>query len=113
MNTADRSLALVDFALRRRFHALRMLPDRDVLAAYHGANGTLAMAMFDAVKKHVDSDDYAPGQTYWMLDDVTAEGLHRLWTYELRPYLSEYWFESRSRLDELDKEVLGLLGEGA
>ena len=113
MNTADRSLALVDFALRRRFHAFRMLPDRDVLQAFLRGEGDLAVRMFDLVTKAVGDDDYSPGQTYWMVDDPSADSLDRLWRYELRPYLSEYWFESKARLDKLEKEVLALLAEGA
>jgi hypothetical protein len=112
MNTADRSLALVDFALRRRFHAFRMLPNRDVLAAAHGAEGDLALTMFDLVQEYVDNEDFAPGHSYWMVKDVSARGLQRIWSYEIRPYLHEYWFESRSRLDDLEKAILQLLAEG-
>jgi len=61
----------------------------------------------------VADDDYAPGHTYWMLGDQSAESLDRLWRFELKPYLSEYWFESRNRLDELEAEVLALLADGA
>lgn len=116
MNTADRSLALVDFALRRRFHAFRMFPSREVLSRYferQGADGDLALRMFDLVQGLVEVEDYAPGHTYWMADDTSAQGLERIWRYELRPYLEEYWFESRERLRDLDQAVLELLAEGA
>jgi 5-methylcytosine-specific restriction endonuclease McrBC GTP-binding regulatory subunit McrB len=49
MNTADRSLALVDFALRRRFHAFQMLPDRNVLSSHFNESaddGELALEFF-------------------------------------------------------------------
>jgi len=112
MNTADRSLALVDFALRRRFHAIRMPPDRDVLQGRFGADGELAILMFDLVQDFVSDPDFAPGHSYWMTADPSAEALDRIWRFELRPYLEEYWFESRTRLDELDAAVQTLLGEG-
>ncbi len=111
MNTADRSLALVDFALRRRFHAFRMPPNRDVLAGYLGTDGDLALKMFDLVDKHVADEDFSPGHSYWMVDDLSAAGLERVWRFELRPYLKEYWFESANRLDELEKAILELLAE--
>jgi 5-methylcytosine-specific restriction endonuclease McrBC GTP-binding regulatory subunit McrB len=113
MNTADRSLALVDFALRRRFHAIRMPPDRDVLSLTFGSDGELAVTMFDLVQEFVNDADFSPGHSYWMTKDPSAETLDMIWRYELKPYLEEYWFESRTRLDELDKAVQTLLGEGA
>lgn len=113
MNTADRSLALVDFALRRRFHAFRMPPDRQVLASFLGSDGALALEMFDIIQDFVADPDFSPGHSYWMAPDPSAESLNRIWRYELRPYLEEYWFESRTRLDELDSKVTTLLGEGA
>jgi hypothetical protein len=116
MNTADRSLALVDFALRRRFHAFQMLPDRSVLNAYFLArddDGDLAIQFFDLVQKRVNSPDFAPGHSYWMGEDVTAQGLFRTWRYELQPYLAEYWFENRAQLAELEADVGKLLAEEA
>jgi MoxR-like ATPase len=116
MNTADRSLALVDFALRRRFHTIEMAPSREILAehlASTGEDGGLVLKFFDLLQKEVDSRDFAPGHAYWMGDDISADGLRRLWRYELRPYLAEYWFEHRSRLDSLEGSVGELLGEEA
>lgn len=112
MNTADRSLALVDFALRRRFHAIHMPPNRTVLESSLGTDGATAIAMFDAIHNFVADDDFAPGHSYWMTGDVDAVALERIWKYELKPYLKEYWFESRSRLDDLEKVVLGIIAEG-
>ncbi|MFF5288774.1 McrB family protein [Paractinoplanes globisporus] len=115
MNTADRSLALVDFALRRRFHALEMRPSRDVLSAHLGGgeSADLVLEFFDLVQREVDNRDFAPGHSYWMGDDATAAGLYRIWRYELYPYLSEYWFEHRSRLNDLDAKVTKMLSEEA
>jgi hypothetical protein len=115
MNTADRSLALVDFALRRRFHAISMAPSEDVLAGYLNAVGepTLpTMQFFRTVRDAVADADLAPGHSYWMAPDLTPEGLDRIWRYELRPYLAEHWHEQGSRLAELETAVAALLAEG-
>jgi len=109
MNTADRSLALVDFALRRRFHAIAMRPDREVLKASVGPEGSLATEMFDLVQSAVGDDDFAPGHSYWMAPNLSAEGLIQIWKYEIEPYLREYWFESKARLAELEQQVMSLL----
>lgn len=115
MNTADRSLALVDFALRRRFHTIQVLPNRTVLEdQLEGQEGAeLALKMFDLVQRAVASEDFAPGHSYWLTDDISALGLLRLWDYELRPYLAEFWFEHPTRLEELAKEISGLLADEA
>ncbi|WP_259275880.1 MrcB family domain-containing protein [Micromonospora chalcea] len=119
MNTADRSLALVDFALRRRFHAFEMRPSRPVLESHlavagpGGEQADLVLKFFDIVQDGVNNDDFSPGHSYWMGEDGTAQGLDRVWRYELLPYLTEYWFEHRSYLDELDARVTKLLSEEA
>ena len=116
MNTADRSLALVDFALRRRFHAIELLPDRDILEAHlveTGDDPLLALQFFDEVQRRIANSSFAPGHSYWMNGDATAEGLYRIWRYELHPYLAEYWYEHRHHLDALDAEVTKMLMEEA
>ena len=90
-----------------------MPPDEDVLSSALGEDGELAVQMFNLIQDFVDDEDFSPGHSYWITDDSSAEALDRIWRYELRPYLSEYWFESRNRLDELDAKVQTLLGEGA
>lgn len=116
MNTADRSLALVDFAMRRRFHALPLQPNRQVLEGWlddHPEDGDTALRFFDLITDRVGAWEAAPGHSYWMADDLTPEGLDRIWRYELRPYLAEYWAERRQLLEQLDAEVAELLGEEA
>jgi hypothetical protein len=117
MNTADRSLALVDFALRRRFHAIQLLPSREVLEGWLLAERSdrtqLTVRFFDLVQGRVGSSAFAPGHSYWMAEDLSAAGLQRIWRYEIRPYLEEYWFEHPARLAELEGEVGELLAEEA
>jgi AAA domain (dynein-related subfamily) len=116
MNTADRSLALVDFALRRRFHAIAMRPDPAVLSRFledRGEDNDVVMRFFELVQTRVADANFAPGHSYWMGDDLTAEGLYRVWRYELQPYLAEYWFENTSQLRDLDDAVAKLLTDEA
>ena len=115
MNTADRSLALVDFALRRRFHAIYLPPNRDVLNGWLSARdegGELILRFFDLVQSKMTSPDFAPGHSYWMVDDSSPQGLLRSWQYELRPYLQEFWFENPEQLRLLEEQVTELLTEG-
>ena len=118
MNTADRSLALVDFALRRRFHTIELGPNRDVLASYVSSvadadDPDLVLRMFEVIQDTIGNPSIAPGHSYFMSEDLSADGLRRIWRYELRPYLAEYWFEHTSRLDALESTIGSLLGESA
>ena len=119
MNTADRSLALVDFALRRRFHAIELRPNRDVLESYlrdrHGQEAALpALAFFDRVQQAVGPNSaFAPGHSYWMVDDPGAQSLNRVWKYEIKPYLQEFWFETPEAVSDLDVEIQQLIAEQA
>ena len=116
MNTADRSLALVDFALRRRFHAFALRPDRDVLSSWLESGdaeaSSLSLRVFDLIADRVGVDPAAPGHSYWM-GSGDAATLERTWTFQVHPYLAELWFDRPERLEDLDREVRLLLGEGS
>lgn len=107
MNTADRSIAMVDAAIRRRFAFVELHPQdgmvKDVLSRFLAANGrsVLAADLLDALNVELGTDkrDLAVGPSYFMKDDaLDAAGLRRVWKYELLPLLEEYHF------GELDRE---------
>jgi hypothetical protein len=116
MNTADRSLALVDFALRRRFNAFLLGPSRDVLAEWAKAkpdvDGELLLSLFGLILDRIGVDSpVAPGHSYWMTDDAEAATVDRIWSYQVRPYLAEHWFERPDELIQLDRDVQALIAE--
>jgi 5-methylcytosine-specific restriction protein B len=91
MNTADRSVARMDLAIRRRFAFVTMMPDRAVVQSTSTATG---LALFDALcdvfLEFAPDDALAllPGHSYFIAADDAALR-HRL-TYELLPLLDEY-----------------------
>lgn len=116
MNTADRSLALVDFALRRRFNAFSLGPSQDVLAgwakAHADVDADLLLALFALIQDRVGRDNpVAPGHSYWMVDDADPSTVERIWAYQVRPYLAEHWFERPEELTALDRDVQALIAE--
>lgn len=116
MNTADRSLAVLDFALRRRFLAFRLSPSEDVLASWlhrrPDLDADLVLSLFRAVATQVgEANPVAPGHSYWMVDGIDAVSAERVWELELRPYLEEHWFDQPGHLEQLDQSVRGLLAE--
>jgi MoxR-like ATPase len=116
MNTADRSLAMLDFALRRRFNAFPLPPDEKVLerwtAGRPDGNAELALGVFRLIRDRVGPGaPVSPGHSYWMTEALDAAVAQRVWDYQLRPYLAEYWFEQPAELSRLDDDVRSLIAE--
>ena len=109
MNTADRNIALVDHALRRRFLIVEMLPDEKQLNNYHDTksnsneirNLTLEAfrltqtAFYKTGTQEYDSDmngynmqDYAVGHTYFMADNNDELSMNI--KHQVIPLLGEY-----------------------
>lgn len=113
MNTADRSIALVDSALRRRFYFVGFLPTeeplRSVLRKWLDGNGYDAEAadylgaLNDALAHSVGSDEeFAIGPSYFITRDGPPE-LNRIWRHAIAPLLQERFFGAR-RLPEIEQE---------
>lgn len=100
MNTADRSIALVDFALRRRFHFFRFGADADLfdrwLAGRPPAVPYLGALYRRLATEAVDDPDYAIGPSAFMRD-LDEAGLARLWRRSVMPYLEEYYIDQPAR----------------
>ncbi len=112
MNTADRSLAMLDYALRRRFAFYEMKPgfDTDGFRAYQTA---LDNAKFDRLISCVErlneaiaADDslgegFCIGHSYFCGFDekpLTDQALFCVVEYELIPLLKEYWFDEPAKV---------------
>ncbi|MET8352664.1 AAA family ATPase [Micromonospora sp. NPDC005206] len=116
MNTADRSLALVDFALRRRFNAFHLHPSDDVLAKWSSTrsdvDADLLLGMFRLIRDRVGHQSpVSPGHSYWMVEQIDAATAEAIWSYQLYPYLAEHWFERPEELERLDVDIRALIAE--
>jgi 5-methylcytosine-specific restriction protein B len=97
MNTADRSVALVDHALRRRFAFLELRPEYDVLAEFHRKRSTRfdVDGLISVLKKlnvAIDDPHYEIGISYFLRDDI-AGCVADIWRMEIEPYLQEFFFD--------------------
>ena len=104
MNTADRSIALVDFALRRRFHFFRFGADPDLFDRWLARQPSAALPWLGALYRRlateaVDDPDYAIGPGLFMrpLDEAR---LARLWRRSVMPYLEEYYVDQPARAEQ-------------
>ncbi len=104
MNTADRSIALVDHALRRRFAFIPLQPNYQALQAYHTRNSTgfpaaELVSILDDLNKLIDDSDYAVGISFFTRPAL-ADEIEDIWRLEIEPYLEEYFFDSRAKLED-------------
>jgi 5-methylcytosine-specific restriction protein B len=102
MNTADRSIALVDHALRRRFAFLPLYPNYRVLQRYQEQRGFPVKGLIQVLQSlnnQIDDPHYHVGITFFLRDDLGTE-LEDIWRMEIEPYLEEYFFDQRGKVQE-------------
>ncbi len=114
MNTADRSLAMIDYALRRRFSFFDMRPefDSDGFKDYQKSlSSELFDRIIDAIKslnKTIESDStlgkgFCIGHSYFCNQKVFDKvWLQNVIDFDVTPMLSEYWFDD---MDKADQEI--------
>ena len=123
MNTADRSLAMIDYALRRRFAFYEIEPafDSDGFQAIveHSNNNKFAM-LIERVKELNEAisrdeslgDGFRIGHSYFCTDwEVTDEWLSSIIKFELLPLLNEYWFDEKSKIEDWTRKLRGTLND--
>lgn len=120
MNTADRSLAMIDYALRRRFSFFEIEPGFDSEGFIHYQNGLNNETLNELVSKvkelnrEIAADKslgkgFCIGHSYFCGKDVcTDEWLHSIVDYDILPMLSEYWFDDTSKLRRWENILQGM-----
>ena len=105
MNTADRSLAMIDYALRRRFSFFEMCPgfETDGFRSYQAslANEKLDKIIhgIQALNETISKDDslgngFCIGHSYFCNQEgFSLEWLENVIEYDIEPMLKEYWFD--------------------
>jgi len=103
MNTADRSIALVDHALRRRFSFIRIDTNYGILKKYHQDNDFEVDKLIEVLRDlnlQIANKDYEVGVSYFLLDDIDVYKLKDIWQMEIVPYLEEYFFDQPDKVEE-------------
>lgn len=115
MNTADRSIALVDLALRRRFYFVEFHPDeepvRGVLRRWLEAKAmTEVMWVADVVERAnellKDDRHAAIGPSYFMKDGLDDAMIERIWKHSVLPYIEERRFGGDEVSDDFNLDKL-------
>ncbi len=96
MNTADRSIALVDHALRRRFAFVKLAPNYELLRQYHQATDfpiDRLVTLLTNLNQSIDDPHYEIGITFFLHQDLSVV-IQDIWRMEIEPYLEEYFLDA-------------------
>ena len=125
MNTADRSLAMIDYALRRRFSFFEMEPgfNSDGFTNYQKAFGNETFnTLIDQIKvlnKEIAEDKslgrgFQIGHSYFCGREemgVDDEWMRSVVEFDILPMLSEYWFDEPTKLQRWEKNLRGVFDD--
>lgn len=101
MNTADRSIALLDTALRRRFDFIEMEPRPDLLSAdIDGVNLQKLLSELNTQIEKLLDRDHRIGHAYFMKCESRAD-VEKVFSNKIIPLLREYFFEDDTRINEV------------
>ena len=128
MNTADRSLAMIDYALRRRFSFYTMSPafekaDNNGFAEYIRNIGCpLYHSVIERITElntSIKNDTslgkgFEIGHSYFVsenADEINEEWVKNAVEYEIIPLIEEYWFDNESELSKWKEKLYQTIGE--
>lgn len=125
MNTADRSLAMIDYALRRRFSFFEMEPgfNSEGFTNYQKAFGNETFnALIDQIKvlnKEITEDKslgrgFQIGHSYFCGREeagCTDEWMRSVVEFDILPMLGEYWFDEPDKLTRWEKNLRGVFDD--
>lgn len=110
MNTADRSIALMDTALRRRFKFIEKMPDADILREVgadivedeYGEEIDVAL-MLEIINERIEylyDREHTIGHAFFteLKDDNSIEKLGNIFEESIIPLLQEYFYEDYSKI---------------
>jgi len=116
MNTADRSIALVDVALRRRFGFEEMIPDFEILQEHIEKNKNnfdkevndllqMSITALEKINQNICEDrsigrDKQIGHSY-LFNVTTDSDLIMVWQHEILPLLEEYFYADYGKINDI------------
>ncbi|PAY16684.1 hypothetical protein CKO51_25695 [Rhodopirellula sp. SM50] len=110
MNSSDRSIALMDLALRRRFHFMQMEPRKEVLLAWIEENHKpkSVAEIFDRLNVSLRDagveEDRLVGHAHFMSVHLDEDFMSLIWEATIMPLLKEYFFAEPEKLKQFELE---------
>lgn len=120
MNTADRGLAVIDYALRRRFAFYEMKPAFDTERFKAKLSGSCSetenlISVIKNLNTAITEDDslgpgFQIGHSYFCSDEPLSKlDLEAIVEYEIIPLINEYWFDEPSKIEDWTEKLRGAL----
>ena len=111
MNTTDKSIALLDLALRRRFYFVEVRPSINVLKKYvEGLEEELksiVIFIFQKLNEKIreyKGEDYGVGHAYFM-EIGSGDDLIDIWNFRIMPLLKEYFYDEEQNLIDILQSI--------
>ncbi|WP_368233261.1 AAA family ATPase [Anaerotruncus rubiinfantis] len=123
MNTADRSLAMIDYALRRRFSFFEMEPGfhsdgfQTYAEAFHNETFHVLIERIKELNKEILTDDslgagFRIGHSYFCGQETcTDEWMKEVVYYDIIPMLQEYWFDDQQKVQRWENILSGVFND--
>lgn len=109
MNTADRSIALIDTALRRRFKFIEYMPQANELPEdVEGVNLKEFLRVINARIEYLYDREHTIGHAYFMKKNLTLEDLIEIMNTKILPLLKEYFYDDFEKI----ADILGGVEDG-
>ncbi len=102
LNTADRSIANIDHALRRRFAFIELRTNYEVLRRYHRKTDFPVeelIKILQQLNQAIADKNYEIGISFFLTDNL-REDIEDIWRMEIEPYLEEYFFNQLEKVKE-------------
>ncbi|ACB84391.1 AAA family ATPase [Natranaerobius thermophilus JW/NM-WN-LF] len=107
MNTADKSLTRIDFAMRRRFAFYKFNVDTKILINWGEKQGLVMdslATLIEDVNNEIGDENFFIGISFFMREDL-PETIKYIWKSEIYPYLEEYFIDDmNSNIDKFKWE---------
>ena len=122
MNTADRSLAMIDYALRRRFSFYEMEPGfyssgfKSLLNDLDSESLNETIEIIKLLNIEISKDNalgkgFRIGHSYFCVRKMDDNLLRSIVDYEIIPMLQEYWFDDEKKVIEWTNKLKGVFDD--
>ena len=113
MNTADRSIALIDAALRRRFYFVPFFPNEPPVEGLlrrwlqrHKPDLVWVADIVDSANAVLADPQIAIGPSHFMKQNLSTEWVELIWEHAVIPYLAEQFLGEEERLKDFTLSAL-------